>query len=207
MLYLLTPPDAVRALRLSALEAVLQTGAVGWLQLRLKDTAAADIIAYAEAVKPICAAHKVKLILNDFPVLAATLNCDGAHVGEGDMPLCAARSALGANKILGASCYDSLEKAAAAVAAGADYLAFGAFFETQTKTAKTRPAPDVLTTAKQHFPGKMLVAIGGITVDNAGVLLAHGADMLAVTAGVWQHPKGAVAAAHDFKILTDKARL
>ncbi len=207
MLYLLTPPDAARSLTPSALAAVLETGAVSWLQLRLKDTAEADIIAYARALQPLCARANVKLILNDSPALAATLQLDGAHVGSDDMPLKEARAALGTGKILGASCYDNLETASVAVAEGADYLAFGAFFDTTTKTAKTRPAPELLTAAKQRFPGKILVAIGGITVDNAGALLAHGADMLAVTAGVWQHPNGAVTAAHDFKTIMDKARL
>lgn len=131
--------------------------------------------------------------MNDRPDLAADLGCDGVHVGQDDTPYAEARRILGDNRIVGVTCHDSRHLAMTAAEAGADYVAFGAFHPTGTKTPKSRARPDLL----EWWSGIMevpCVAIGGITVDNAAPLVAAGADFLAVSAGVWAHPEGAAAA-------------
>ncbi len=197
-LYLITPPrlpdPAAFAKRL---EAALTGGDVAALQIRLKDVPDAEIEAAVRALAPIAQARDVAVILNDRPDLAARLGCDGVHVGQEDAPYAEARRAMGKDRIVGVTCHDSRHLAMEAAEAGADYVAFGAFFPTTTKEASTQADPEILSIWQETMTVPC-VAIGGITVENCRPLAAAGADFLAVSAGVWSHPEGPAAAVAAF---------
>jgi len=146
---------------------------------------------------PITQKHDVAFILNDRPDLAAELGCDGVHVGQEDASYADARQLLGNDAIVGVTCHDSRHLALEAAEAGADYVAFGAFFDTGTKSPKSRAGQDILTWWSD-ITEVPCVAIGGITVDNCAPLITAGADFLAVSAGVWAHPDGPGAAVLAF---------
>lgn len=193
-LYLITPPEVSDAQAfIPRLEHALSGGDVAALQVRLKGAPDAHIAEVARALLPIAHAHDVAVILNDRPDLAAALGCDGVHIGQDDPPYAAARRAMGPNRMIGVTCHDSRDLAYEAAEAGADYVAFGAFFPTQTKQPKSRADPEILSIWQEtmHTP---CVAIGGITVGTARALAAAGADFLAVCNGVWGHPEGPAAA-------------
>jgi len=136
--------------------------------------------------------------MNDRPDLAAELDCDGVHVGEEDAPYAEARRLLGPDRIVGVTCGDSRHRAVVAAEAGADYVAFGAFFPSATKVgAKYRAGPELLADWSETTVVPC-VAIGGITQENCGPLVAAGADFLAVIGAVWSYPQGARAAVRDF---------
>ncbi|MBX9576583.1 MAG: thiamine phosphate synthase [Caulobacteraceae bacterium] len=193
-LYLITPPvvedlDAFAA----ALEAALDAGDVAALQIRLKPATDDQIEAAVRRLAPIAQLRGVAVILNDRPDLAARLGCDGVHVGQGDAPVAEARRLMGRDAMIGVTCHDSRHLAMEAAEAGADYVAFGAFFPTATKDTVHRPDPEILTIWQETMEVPC-VAIGGVTVDNAGDLARAGADFVAVSAGVWRHPDGPVTA-------------
>ena len=139
----------------------------------------------------------VAVILNDSPELAKSLGCDGVHIGQDDMPLANARRMLGNEAMIGVTCHDSLHLAMEAAEAGADYVAFGAFFPTTTKEVSHRADPELLT-GWQLDMVTPCVAIGGITIDTAAGLAAAGADFIAVSAGVWSCGDGPAAAVKAF---------
>ena len=180
-LYLITPDDADTARLLGRVTAVLPCAAL----LQYRNKAANDPLRRSQllALLPACRAAGVPLIVNDDWKLAIELEADGAHLGSGDGDLRLARDRAGDNFILGASCYADPRRAEAAVAAGADYLAFGAFHPSPTKPDARRAAPQLLRDGRRY--GLPLVAIGGITPDNAAALVAAGADMIAVISGVF----------------------
>ena len=192
-LYLITPPalDDLDAFGRD-LAAALDGGDVAALQIRLKDASDEAIAAAVAALAPIARAHDVALILNDRPDLAARLGCDGVHIGQGDMPFAQARKLMGPNAMIGVTCHDSRHLAMEAAEAGADYVAFGAFFPTTTKDAPTTAEPEILSIWQETMEVPS-VAIGGITADNAEGLATAGADFLAVSAGVWKHTDGPAA--------------
>jgi thiamine-phosphate pyrophosphorylase len=197
-LYLITPPrlDDLAGFARSLAHA-LDAGDVACLQVRLKDQPEAVLAAALDALTPIAQARDVAVILNDDPALAAKLGCDGVHVGQEDATLAEARRLVGADRIVGVTCHDSLHLAMEAAEGGADYVAFGAFFPTQTKDAKTRAELDLL----RGWQADMVVpcvAIGGITVETAREIAAAGADFVAVSAGVWSHGEGPAAAVAAF---------
>ena len=140
--------------------------------------------AQALALRDLCTAQSVTFIVNDDVNLAYGVDADGVHLGRDDAPLAHARRRLGHGAIIGASCYDSLERAAAAVAAGADYLAFGSFFPSTIKPDAVRAQPALLTAAKARW-NVTVVAIGGITASHATALIDAGADALAVVTAVF----------------------
>jgi thiamine-phosphate pyrophosphorylase len=197
-LYLITPPvlDDPAAFAARFAEA-LEGGDVGVLQLRLKDVSEEVIAAHVAALKPLCTAHDVALILNDNSYLAARLDCDGVHIGQSDGPYDVARRAMGPDRIVGVTCHDSRDLAMDAAEAGADYVAFGAFFPTDTKVTTHRPDPDILDIWQETMLTPC-VAIGGITVDNCRPLVTAGADFVAVSSGVWAYPIGLAAAVAAF---------
>ncbi len=197
-LYLITPPKIDDPAAFATLLAdTLQGGDVACLQLRLKDVSD-DVVARAvEAILPVCHAADVALILNDRPDLAAKLGCDGVHVGQSDASCAEARRLMGKDAIVGVTCHDSRHLGMEAAEAGADYVAFGAFFDTDTKDAPTRAEPEILTIWQETMQVPC-VAIGGVTVDRAAALAEAGADFLAVSAGVWSHPDGPRAAVAAF---------
>jgi thiamine-phosphate pyrophosphorylase len=193
-LYLITPPSIADLPAFSrALQTALDAGDVAALQIRLKDVSDDEIARVVAALTPIAHAHDVAVILNDRPDLAARLGCDGVHIGQDDGALAEARRAVGPGRMVGVTCHDSRHLAMEAAEAGADYVAFGAFFPTATKEAKTLAEPDILTNW-QEIMQIPCVAIGGITPANARGLAEAGADFLAVSAGVWAAAEGPAAA-------------
>jgi thiamine-phosphate pyrophosphorylase len=201
-LYLITPPSIANlAAFATALEQALDAGPVAALQIRIKPADDAEITAAVRRLAPIAQSRGVAVILNDRPDLAAALGCDGVHVGQSDASVASARRVMGKNAMIGATCHDSRHLAMEAAEAGADYVAFGAFFPTSTKETVHRPDPDILT-IWQEVMEVPCVAIGGITVENAAVLVEAGADFLAVSQGVWGHAEGPATAVREFtKIL------
>jgi thiamine-phosphate pyrophosphorylase len=198
-LYLITPPRLEAGFEDTLAEA-LSAGEVAALQLRLKDHPVEEIKRLAPPLITLAQSMGVAVILNDDPELAVALGCDGVHVGQGDVPAKAARAAIGPNRMLGVTCHDSRHQAMQAGEAGADYVAFGAFYPTATKDAPTRADPEILEWWSDLFE-LPCVAIGGITVDNAKPLIEAGADFLAVSSGVWSHVDGPAAAVIAFNAL------
>ncbi len=177
--------------------AALGAGDVGCLQLRLKDADDDAVRRAAAKLMPICHEHDVALVINDRADLAAEVEADGVHIGQEDGDYAGARGAVGEGAIVGVTCHDSRHLAIEAAEAGADYVAFGAFFPTGTKEPKTRADLEILEWWSEimELP---CVAIGGITVANCAPLVRAGADFLAVVAGVWDHAGGPAAAVRAF---------
>lgn len=177
---------------LAHLDAALGAGDVAALQLRLKDVPDHTIRAAVRAVMPRVQDAGAAFILNDRPDLAAELGCDGVHVGQDDAPYEEARRLVGPDAIVGVTCKDSRHLAMEAGEAGADYVAFGAFFPSSTKAVTRRADPALL--AWWHEVATIpSVAIGGITADNCGPLVQAGTDFLCIATGVWDHAGGAAA--------------
>jgi len=198
-LYLISPPRLSAANFLGPLKEALKGGDVASFQLRLKHVSDDEIRRAVDLLRPVIQAHGAAFILNDRPDLAAELGCDGVHVGQEDASYGDARAAL-PDGVVGVTCHDSRHLAMEAAEAGADYIAFGAFFPTKTKEPKTAADIDLLRWWSEVMVVPS-VAIGGITVANAPALIEAGADFLAVSAGVWEHPNGAQDAVREFNAL------
>jgi thiamine-phosphate pyrophosphorylase len=199
-LYLITPPRLEPRAFAETLRRALTGGDVASLQLRLKDVADDEILRAGEMLMPIAQRANVAFIMNDRPDLALKLGADGVHVGQEDASYADARALLGRDRVIGVTCHNSRHLAVEAADAGADYVAFGAFFPTTTKAPKAHAEPEIL----EWWSELMVipcVAIGGITVENAAPLIAAGADFLAVASGVWDHPSGPDAAVKTFNAL------
>jgi thiamine-phosphate pyrophosphorylase len=187
-LYLITPPRIDDLAAFSAtLKGALAAGDVAAVQIRIKE---GDAAAAARALTPIVQAGGAAAIVNDDPALAAAVKAEGVHVGQKDSSYAAARAAVGPRGIVGVTCHDSRHFAMEAAEAGADYVAFGAFFDTATKTPEFRASVETLEWWSEIFEIPC-VAIGGITAANCAPLVQAGADFLAVSSGVWSHPGGA----------------
>lgn len=200
-LYLITPDEDDRDRLLERVAAVLPARPA-LLQYRNKRADTLRRKDEARALKALCDAAQVPLIINDDWRLAMDIGATGAHLGEDDGdPAEARRQAPGL--LLGASCYDDLQRAQQAAAAGCDYLAFGAFFPTRTKATSRRASPTLL--AKAAVLGRPRVAIGGITPDNGGTLIGAGADLLAVIGAVFD-ASDPLAEARRFTALFDSHR-
>lgn len=169
-------------------EAALKGGA-RLLQYRDKSSDGARRLREAEALRELCMRYGAELIINDDAELAAKLGV-GLHLGQGDGSLAAARALLGRKAIIGATCHAQLELAAAANREGASYLAFGRFFNSNTKPGAPAATSELLTQARAHF-NLPLVAIGGIDLQNAGQLISAGADLLAVVHSLFSAPSAA----------------
>ena len=165
--------------------------------MRLKDVDDDTIRRATRILQPIAQARGVAFIMNDRPDLAAELDCDGVHVGEEDAPYAEARRLMGTDRIVGVTCGDSRHRAVVAAEAGADYVAFGAFFPSGTKLAKHRANPQILRDWSETTVVPC-VAIGGITQENCGPLVEAGADFLSVIGAIWSYPRGPRAAVQDF---------
>ena len=191
-LYLISPPALDPTAFADTLAGALDAGDVGAVQLRLKDADDDAIRRAAEALVPVCRERDVPLIMNDRPDLAVETGCDGVHIGQQDAPYSEARRIVGDSKdgaIVGVTCHASRHLGMEAGEQGADYVAFGAFFPTTTKDAKTAAGTDILEwwSELMVIPA---VAIGGITPENCPPLVRAGADFLAVVSAVWDHPEG-----------------
>ena len=194
-LYLITPDDTDTARLLARTTPLLAEG-VTWLQYRNKTAGDALRHEQASALQSLCASAGVPLIINDDLRLAKSIGAAGVHLGEDDGDITAARSLLGAQAIVGASCYDQWPLAERAIAAGASYVAFGAFFPTRSKTGTRQAGVELL--ARSAAFGVPRVAIGGITPDNARGLVEAGADLVAVISGVYD-AADPVAAVHAYR--------
>lgn len=203
-LYLVSPLDCSGDFA-DRLEGALAAGPVAAFQLRMKECPEEDVIAAAARLMPVCAAHGCAFILNDSAALARRIGADGVHLGRADGSIAEARRLLGPAGQIGATCHDSRHYAMEAGEAGADYVAFGAFYPTDTKQTRHRPDPEILAWWSRLFEIPC-VAIGGITVGNAAPLIEAGADFLAVSSGVWSHPGGEAAAVREFAELLDRGK-
>ncbi|WP_407275047.1 thiamine phosphate synthase [Halothiobacillus sp. DCM-1] len=190
-LYLLTDERLGDAL-LPTVRCALDQG-VRVLQYRNKSGDAARRLAEAQALRALCADAGVLFLINDDVQLAKAVAADGVHLGREDASIESARALLGAASIIGVSCYNEWQRAEAAVASGANYLAFGAFFPSQTKPEAVTATPDLLRRARRTW-AVPLCAIGGITPENGAALIEAGADMLAVISAVLLQPDVAQAA-------------
>ena len=199
-LYLISPPRLSPGSFAAMLREALAGGDVASFQLRLKEADDDSIRRATDLLRPIVQAHGTAFILNDRPDLAAELGCDGVHVGQEDAPYAEARALLGPSRIVGVTCHDSRHLALEAAEAGADYVAFGAFFPTKTKSPKTQADLELLRWWSELMVVPV-VAIGGITALNAPPLVEAGADFLAVSAGVWEHKDGPEEAVKAFNQL------
>jgi thiamine-phosphate pyrophosphorylase len=173
-LYAVTPTALTGPALLDAVAEVLAGGAV-WLQYRAKQAADAETAAMLVAC---CRRANARLIVNDDPALARRVGADGVHLGRDDVTVKAAREIVGPDRLIGVSCYDDLGRAAEAAELGADYLAFGSMFHSSTKPAAVRCPLETLSVARGL--GRPVVAIGGITADNAAAAISAGADLVAV---------------------------
>lgn len=196
-LYLISPSQ-IREDFADLLRAAFDGGSVAAFQLRLKGVEDDIIARVAEPLQRLCAERDVAFIVNDSVALAKRLGADGVHLGQGDGDPREARQLLGTEAQIGVTCHDSRHLAMGAGEAGADYVAFGAFYPTTTKETTHRADPSILTwwAALFELPS---VAIGGITAANAAPLIEAGADFLAVSGAVWAHPDGPAAGVAAFE--------
>jgi thiamine-phosphate pyrophosphorylase len=196
-LYLITPPKFESQIFAESLKRALGAGDVASLQLRLKGVSDDDVRRAVELLMPIAKRGEVAFILNDRPDLAHELGCDGVHVGQDDASYDEARETVGRESIVGITCHNSRHLAIHAAEAGADYVAFGAFFPTPTKEPKEMAEIEIV-----RWWAEMMVvpcvAIGGLTVENCKPLIEAGADFLAVSSGVWDFADGPAAAVKAF---------
>jgi thiamine-phosphate pyrophosphorylase len=203
-LYLVTPPAFEPAAFSVLLAKALDAGDVACVQLRLKDADDDAVRRAADALRPVAQSRDVAFLMNDRPDLARDTGCDGVHVGQQDASYAEARRLLGPDRIVGVTCHDSRHLAMEAGEAGADYVAFGAFFPTSSKEAKHHATPELLQwwSELMEVPS---VAIGGITAANCAPLVRAGADFLAVIAAVWSHPDGPAAGVSAFDTAVTRA--
>jgi len=196
-LYLISP-ERIDDSFTDRLKAAFDGGEVAAFQLRLKGIDDHAIARAAEPLQRLCAERDVAFIVNDSIALAKRLGADGVHLGQGDGDPREARDVLGPSVQIGVTCHDSRHLAMDAGEAGADYVAFGAFFPTSTKETLHRPEPSILGWWSRVFE-LPCVAIGGITPENGRVLVEAGADFLAVCGSVWGHDGGPGAAVAAFQ--------
>jgi thiamine-phosphate pyrophosphorylase len=201
-LYLVSPLDVTGDFA-GRLEQALGAGPVAAFQFRVKGLGQHDAARLAEPLQRLCEASEVAFIVNDDMGLAKRLGADGVHLGQGDGDPREARALLGPAAQIGVTCHDSRHLAMAAGEAGADYVAFGAFFPTATKETAHRPEPAILSWWSRLFEIPC-VAIGGITPDNGRMLVEAGADFLAVCSAVWGHPDGPEAAVAEFQQVLER---
>jgi thiamine-phosphate pyrophosphorylase len=206
-LYLITPPRLNDVLAFAEqLKGVLDTGGAACVQLRLKDVEDDVVRRTADILRPVSQDRGVAFVINDRPDLARETGCDGVHVGQDDASYSEARGLLGSDAIVGVTCKASRHLAIEAAEAGADYVAFGAFFGSTTKETNIQATRDIL----EWWSKTTLVpcvAIGGITSANCGQLVTAGADFLAVISAIWNHPDGPLTAMSKFKSAIEAASL
>ncbi|WP_432240552.1 thiamine phosphate synthase [Herbaspirillum robiniae] len=186
-LYIVTPDWDDTAQLLAATELALQNG-TALVQYRHKTASPEQRRAQAEALLVLCRQYKVPLVINDHVDLCLAIDADGIHVGGTDASIAEVRKAVGPNRIVGASCYGTLELAHAAYRDGASYVAFGGFYPSRVKKYDFRTAPEIIAQSKREIPLPVVV-IGGITLENAVPLVEQGADMVAVISSVYLVPQ------------------
>ena len=185
--YLISPNKIKNDNFYSNLSLVLSSEKVTFFQLRLKKETSLNKLIIGKKIKKICMKYKVKFLVNDDPLLAKKLNADGCHLGQKDMDLKKARKIL-KKKIIGVTCHNSIKLAKKAIAFGADYLAFGAFYSSQTKKIRYKANLAIITSVKK-ITSLPIVAIGGIKLNNYKKLLLNKANFLAISGYIWNNKK------------------
>ena len=185
-LYLISPNKVLKTFYGDLIE-VFRSNKISFFQLRLKKTSFKNELRIAKKIKKICRKFKVKLLINDDPLLAKKINADGCHLGQNDMNINDARKLL-KKKIIGITCHNSLTVAKKAIGNIADYIAFGAFYFTKTKKIKYKANISLIKKIKNssNIP---VVAIGGINNFNYKKLLLNKADFLAISGYIWKNKK------------------
>ena len=203
-LYLITPPAFEVEAFAGQLRAALSGGDVASLQLRLKDVQDSEIVRAAEVLMPIAQEAGAAFLINDRADIAKVVGADGVHLGQSDGSLAEARALLGPDASIGVTCHASRHLAFEAGEGGADYVAFGAFYPTTTKTVEHQAEIELLSwwAELSEIPS---VAIGGIKPDNAGALARAGAHFVAVCSAVWNHADGPEAAVAKFNRVLEEA--
>jgi len=187
-IYLISPQDIRGNKFYNQLDLVLKTKKVKYFQLRLKKKSKLILIKIAKKIKKITKKNKVKLIINDKPLVAKIVNADGCHVGQKDMGFFKSKKILGKKKIIGITCHNSKKLALDAKKIGANYIAFGAFFKSSTKKAKYKADLALLRWSKKKI-NIPIVAIGGINSSNYKKILINGANFIACSSYVWNNKK------------------
>ena len=185
-LYLISP-NKIKKDFYSNLNKILAFKKVKFFQLRIKNNSFKKKIEIGKKIKPICKKYNVKFLVNDDPILAKKLNADGCHLGQNDMDIISARKILG-KKIIGITCHNSISLAKKALKNNADYLAFGAFFPTNTKKIKFKANISVIKKIKQ-LTNKPIIAIGGINNKNYRKLLLNNVNFLAISGYIFSNKK------------------
>ena len=185
-IYLISP-NKIKSSFFKDLDEVLKSKKVSFFQLRLKKETNKNKLDIGKKVKKICKKHKVKFLINDEPKLAKKLNTDGCHLGQRDMDILKARKIL-KNKIIGITCHNSIKFAKKAIEDGADYLAFGAFYSSETKKIKYKANLRILRMANK-ITNTPIVAIGGVKLSNYKKLLLNKANFLAISGYIWNNKK------------------
>jgi thiamine-phosphate pyrophosphorylase len=185
--YLISPNKIKNSDFFNKLNLVLSSHKVSFFQLRLKKETNKNKLLIGKRIKKICKKHRVKFLVNDDPRIAKKLNADGCHLGQKDMSILKARKLL-KNKIIGITCHNSINLAKKAIDDGADYLAFGAFYSSKTKTVKYKADLKILRRVKK-ITNTPIVAIGGIKLSNYKKLLLNKANFLAISGYIWNNKK------------------
>ena len=185
-IYLISP-NKINCNFYNDLKIIFQTKKIKYFQLRLKKISQKKIIKIANKIKKICKTYKVKLIINDNPLIAKKVGADGCHLGQSDISINEARKII-KNKIIGVTCHNSLYKAKAAIANKADYIAIGAFNKSRTKKTKYKATIKDLKKFRT-ITNKPIIAIGGINQYNYKNLLLNKADFLAISSFIWKNKK------------------
>ena len=187
-IYLISPPKIREVKFYKDLNNVLKTNKVKYFQLRLKKISILNLLKISKKIKKIVKKNKVKLIINDNPIVAKIINADGCHIGQKDMDFISSRKILGKNKIVGMTCHNSKKLTLKAKKYGADYVAFGAFFKSSTKKTAFKANLEILRWAKKKI-NMPIVAIGGINNSNYKKILSNGANYIACSNYVWKNKK------------------
>ena len=185
--YLISPNKIKNDLFYTDLALIFNTKKVSFFQLRLKKETNKTKLEIGKKIKKICKKYKVKFLINDDPKIAKKLNADGCHLGQKDMNILKARKIL-KNKIIGITCHNSIILAKNAIDNGADYLAFGAFYTSQTKKIRYKANLKILKLARK-ITNTSIVAIGGIKLNNYKKLLLNKANFLAISGYIWNNKK------------------
>ena len=185
-IYLISPPKIRGVKFYRELNNVLKTNKVKYFQLRLKKISILNLLKISKKIKKIVKKNKVKLIINDNPIVAKMIDADGCHLGQKDMDFISCRKILGKNKIIGITCHNSKKLASRAKKHGANYVAFGAFFKSSTKKTTFKANLEILRWAKKKI-NMPVIAIGGINSFNYNKILLNGADYIACSNYIWKN--------------------
>ena len=187
-IYLISPQTINGAKFYNKLHQVLKTNKVRYFQLRLKKTSTSNLLKISKKIKKIARKNNVKFLINDKPLIAKMVGADGCHIGQKDMNFISSRKILGKNKIIGITCHNSKKLALRAKKYGANYVAFGSFFESSTKKSAFKANLAILRWAKKKI-NIPTVAIGGINSSNYKKILSEGANFIACSSYIWNNKK------------------